>query len=70
MVYGVVLKCFETGCFFFYEEIEPAQPTWLGKQKTVEIKLRTAGDQLLVELSNVLETRGEAFPAEAKFRHG
>lgn len=35
------------------------------KQKTVEIKLRTAGDQLLVELSNVLETRGEAFPAEA-----
>lgn len=34
------------------------------KQKTVEMKLRTAGDQLLVELSNVLETR-EAFPAEA-----
>ena len=29
----------------------------------MEMKLRTAGDQLLVELSNVLETR-EAFPAE------
>eukprot|EP00913_Durusdinium_trenchii_P016392 g15408.t1 len=34
------------------------------KQKTVEMKLRTGGDQLLVELSNVLETRTEGFPAE------
>ena len=38
-----------------------------GKQKTVEMKLRTGGDQLLVELSNVLETRTEGFPAEAAF---